>query len=119
MFQGDVTLALAGYNAGENAVRALPAASRPTRRPAPTCEKIQGLLGGGVLRTCGQLAASTRAVFYSPAPLAAAAKAPRARSSCRRAPRSTTAGTTTEGVLHVAHTPPPEGVVYAMIRALD
>jgi hypothetical protein len=24
-----------------------------------------------------------------------------------------------KGVIHVAHTPPPEGVVYSMIRAID
>jgi hypothetical protein len=115
LFQGDVDLALAGYNAGENAVlryRGIP----PYRETRAYVQKVQGLYGGGGFRAAAQ--GDVRAVFYTPAPLAVTPPAKRAKLVPAR-PRVYYRWSDGGGVLHVAHTPPSEGVVYAMIRALD
>jgi Transglycosylase SLT domain len=114
LFQGDVDLALAGYNAGENAVlryHGIP----PYRETRAYVQKVQGFYGGGLRAPA---AGDVRAAFYTPAPLAAAPPAKRAKLVPAR-PRVYYRWSDPGGVLHVAHTPPPEGVVYAMIRALD
>jgi soluble lytic murein transglycosylase-like protein len=115
MFQGDVDLALAGYNAGENAVvryHGIP----PYRETRAYVDKVQGFYGGGVqLPVTG---GETRAAYYAPAPLATAPTAKHVKLVPAR-PRVYYRWNDAGGVLHVAHTPPAEGVVYAMIRALD
>jgi hypothetical protein len=114
LFQGDVDLALAGYNAGENAVtryHGIP----PYRETRAYVQRVQGFYGGGFQPVAG---GEVRAVFYSPAPLAVAPVPKKAKLVPAR-PRVYYRWNDPGGVLHVAHTPPPEGVVYAMIRALD
>ena len=114
LFQGDVDLALAGYNAGENAVvryHGIP----PYRETRAYVQKVQDFYGGGFRPVA---AGEVRAAFYSPAPLAVAPVPKRTKLVPAR-PRVYYRWNDPGGVLHVAHTPPPEGVVYAMIRALD
>jgi hypothetical protein len=112
LFQGDVSLALAGYNAGENAVaryRGIP----PYRETRNYVQKIQNLLGGGM----GNL----RAAYHTPgtgrlAPLPKPTPKPK---PLPIRPRVYYKWTDTTGTLHVAHQPPEDGVVYTTIRALD
>jgi len=116
LFQGDVDLAPAGYNAGENAViryRGVP----PYRETRGYVQKVQAFFGSGV-RTSP--AGEVRAAFYTPAPapLAVKPKAKPARLVPAR-PRIYYRWSDPAGVVHVAHIPPADGVVYAMIRALD
>ena len=115
LFQGDVALGLAAYNAGENAVaryRGIP----PFRETRGYVQKIQALLEGGI--------DALRAAFYAPParPLLAPAAATRSSKPAKitpARPRVYYKWKDGGGTLHVAHTPPPEGVVYTMIRALD
>jgi Transglycosylase SLT domain len=114
LFQGDVDLSLAGYNAGENAVlryHGIP----PYRETRAYVDKVQGFYGGGVQ---APVTGEARAAFYAPAPLATAPAAKHVKLVPAR-PRVYYRWNDSGGVLHVAHTPPAEGVVYAMIRALD
>lgn len=130
LFQDDVILACAGYNAGENAVlrhNGVP----PYKETQAYVRKIQAILSGSVPlraasppRNGGPRTASSPvrpAAFYTPSrPLAA--RGPSA-SPARRpaAPRPGTYYTWQDGggVLHVAHRPPAEGVSYQMLRAQD
>jgi hypothetical protein len=83
-------------------------------------QKIQGLLGGlsylsgGVQRVGAQF-------YAAPAQGAAPAAAPAARPAKLTPARPATYYKWTDGsgVPHVAMIPPPEGVTYSMIRALD
>jgi Transglycosylase SLT domain len=112
LFNGDVSLALAGYNAGENAVlryRGVP----PYRETRNYVQKIQDILGGGVEQV--------RAMFFA-APSAAARAAARPAKPARvqpARPRIYYKWVDERNILHVAETPPAEGVTYSMIRALD
>ena len=113
LFSGDVPLALAGYNAGENAVaryRGVP----PYRETKSYVSRIMGLLSGdmGSLRASSHPEASPARLTPLPKPT------PRAKPLPVR-PRIYYKWTDESGGLHVAHTPPEEGVVYTMIRALD
>jgi hypothetical protein len=108
MFQGDVALAVAGYNAGENAVaryRGIP----PFKETQGYVQKIQVLLGGG-MQEFG-------AAFLTPAerPLVP----PKGGKLVTARPRIFYKWHDDSGVLHVAQSPPGEGVTYSMIRALD
>ncbi len=123
LFGGDVALACAGYNAGENAVlrhKGIP----PYKETQNYVRKIQSLLGG-----VGALAMRSAATFYAPA-APTIAYAPSAASRALRAARPTTRGKITparprtyfkyrdeKGGLHVSHDPPGDGVVYTTIRA--
>lgn len=112
VFQGDVSLALAGYNAGENAVaryRGIP----PYRETRNYVSRILGLLGGGM--------GTLRAAYHAPnlgklSPLPKPTPKPK---PVPARPRVYYKWTDVAGLLHVAHTPPEDGVVYTMIRALD
>jgi len=113
LFSGDVSLALAGYNAGENAVaryRGVP----PYRETKSYVNKILGLLGGDM--------GSLRASSHPPATQARLTPIPKPTPKAKPVPvrpRIYYKWTDDSGGLHVAHTPPEEGVVYTMIRALD
>jgi len=108
MFQGDVALAVAGYNAGENAVarfRGVP----PFKETQGYVQKIQALLGGG-MREVG-------AAFFTPEQRPSAPQKSGKLVPAR--PRIFYKWNDDSGVLHVAQSPPGEGVTYSMIRALD
>jgi Transglycosylase SLT domain len=112
LFSGDVSLAAAGYNAGENAVaryRGVP----PYRETKNYVSKILALLSGsmGPLRSASH---PTMLASVTPAPK----PTPKAKPVPVR-PRIYYKWKDDDGGLHVAHTPPAEGVVYTMIRALD
>ena len=121
-FQGDVTLTLAAYNAGENAVlryRGVP----PYKETRGYVQRVQNLLGG--LQASEPAAGA--AAFYTPGSTAAALRAngARARPAGRTRkveparPRIYYRWRDERGVTHVAEAPPPEGTVYATVRALD
>jgi hypothetical protein len=112
LFQNDVSLALAGYNAGENAVlryRGIP----PFKETQGYVQKIQALLGGGISTALRMVSfVPTHALNTSPPPARPAKLVP-AR------PRIYYKWNDERGQLHVAQDPPAEGVTYTMIRALD
>jgi soluble lytic murein transglycosylase-like protein len=119
LFRGDVALALAGYNAGENAVlrtKGIP----PFRETRNYVQKIQGLLGGlGHLSPAAPVAAQFYAAAPRGTPAAASAKQPgRAAKLTPAKPAIYYRWTDGDGVPRVATIPPPEGVAYSMIRAL-
>ena len=105
LFQGDVALALAGYNAGENAVirfKGVP----PFKETRSYVQRIQALVSA--VRPISFVSATpTRPAG------ATAGKIVPAR------PRTYYKWRDDHGSFHVAQEPPPEGVLYATIRALE
>ena len=129
MFSGDVALTAAAYNAGENAVARYKGVP-PFRETRGYVEKVQVLLSGFVppvqaasffTPTTGGIEAAVASI-RAPSPAAArrtvTAPARPARPAPAR-PRVFYKWTDAGGVVHVGQTPPSEGIVYTMIRALD
>jgi hypothetical protein len=125
MFGGDLAQALAGYNAGENAVvryRGIP----PYRETQNYVRKIQGLLSSGFRAytwrssaPSSATAAATPALSYAP-DVPRSARAPAKPTTVAPAkPRVYYRYTDERGVPSVSQDPPPEGVTYSLIRALD
>ncbi len=128
LFGGDVALAAAGYNAGENAVqryRGVP----PYRETRQYVQKVQARLGGAGAWTASappRAASVTPAMSYAPSSSGLASTA-RLRVSLARPkpkleparPRVYYKWTDERGTLHVAEAPPAEGITYTSIRALD
>jgi hypothetical protein len=120
-FGGDVTLALAAYNAGENAVLRYGGVP-PYRETRGYVQRVQARLDG----LSPRVPAANAAAFYTPSGAASALRStPTTRSSSRaRAVQPARPSTyfrwrDERGVTHVAEAPPPEGTVYATVRALD
>jgi Transglycosylase SLT domain len=124
MFSGDVALAVAAYNSGENAVlrfKGIP----PFRETQGYVRKVRGLLQNGVSTSYVVPASGS----VSPAPIPMRSYAPSSlavRASERRTTASAPVRSRTYfkyrdemGILHVAYAPPAEGVLYTTIRAFD
>jgi hypothetical protein len=129
LFGGDVSLALAGYNAGENAVlryKGIP----PYKETQGYVRKINGLLGGSgnywaKAPRSGSGADVTPATAYAPsnpglrASRVAPPAAPRTTARPALKPRTYYKYRDGAGALHIAHAPPADGTLYTMIRLID
>jgi hypothetical protein len=132
MFNGDVSLAAAGYNAGENAVLRYNGVP-PYKETRGYVEKVRALLEGissgftgssSTVASMAHVAPIIPASFFVPndphAKVAATTAAPRRVALKTTAkPRVFYRWKDPEGVLHVGQNPPADGVTYSMIRALD
>jgi transglycosylase-like protein with SLT domain/uncharacterized protein DUF4124 len=137
MFQGDVRLASAAYNAGPNAVVRYGGVP-PYRETRGYVQKIQGLLGSvsaGVqaaafftpnpravdgVAAVDTAAAATAVEAPPPAPTRAATGKALAKSKkSAPKPRLYYRWKDEQGVLHVGQTPPPDGTSFTLIRAFD
>jgi hypothetical protein len=139
MFQGDVRLAAAAYNAGPNAVVRYGGVP-PYRETRGYVQKVQALLSSvsSAVQAAAFFAPNPQGVDGPPAveaPVAASpVKAPvgkraagtksaaRSSASAKKSapkPRLYYRWKDTQGVLHVGQTPPPDGTSFTLIRAFD
>jgi soluble lytic murein transglycosylase-like protein len=125
MFSGDVALAAAGYNAGENAVLRFKGVP-PFKETQGYVRKVRSFLANGVA-TSFVVSASASG---SPTPVPMRSYAPsgdvvRATQKRAQAPVAPVRARTyykyrdDQGVLHVAQSAPAEGVLYTTLRAFD
>lgn len=124
LFSGDVSLAVAGYNAGENAVlryKGIP----PYKETQGYVRKIQALLGGNGSYWAKSPGAAGPSHMMSYAPSNPSLRASRPTTRKRAAPKPVLKPRTYykyrdgAGVVHIAHIAPPEGTLYTMIRMFD
>lgn len=133
LFGGNIDHVLAGYNAGEGAVmryRGVP----PYRETRNYVAKIRAIMDGGPLVTTNVRTASsstTRPTSFAagqlppslqvqPAPGASRKATPRAtRAATRLPPRLFYRWTDEAGAVHLADTPPGDGVPFSTIRGLN
>jgi hypothetical protein len=119
LFQGDTDLALAGYNAGEGAVRRY-GGIPPYRETRRYVQKVRALLG---TETRAPSSPDAPAFFVPTARLKRPQPQSRRPAPPKRVepvrPRIYYRWRDERGVTHVAEKPPTEGTVYTMIRAMD
>jgi hypothetical protein len=114
LFRGNVDLALAAYNAGENAVirhNGVP----PYRETRNYLRKIRTLVEG---TTAFVIPASAAALSYAPG----GTFGPPRRTPTRLTPARPCVYykyVDGRGMIHVTRIPPAEGISYTMLRALD
>jgi hypothetical protein len=124
MFGGDVILAAAGYNAGENAVvrfKGVP----PFKETQGYVRKLKNLFANGV--STSYVVPASASGNPAPVPMRSYAPSGAVRAGQKRAPaplapvraRTYYKYRDEKGLLHVAHTAPAEGVLYTTIRAFD
>jgi hypothetical protein len=123
MFSGDVALALAAYNAGENAVLRY-GGIPPYRETRGYVAKVQALLGGFVTAGSPSESKGATASFFTPSltlrpPNQKVRTSPKGRRLEPARPTTYFRWRDEGGVTHVAEAPPPEGTVYQTVRALD
>jgi hypothetical protein len=118
LFQGDTSLALAGYNAGENNVtkyHGIP----PFKETQNYVQKIQGYYSQPRMMA---YAPSTSMTGYAPSTrggLFMAYTPPKPQKVVPARPRVFYKWQDDRGLIHVAEDPPDDGISYTMIRALD
>jgi hypothetical protein len=122
LFAGDVNLAVAAYNAGENAVQRFKGIP-PFRETQGYVRKVRTFLRDGVPLSSGgaptRIALAPPPVAYTPADVAAWNQRRTSKSNAPVRARTYYKYRDGGGVLHVAQTPPAEGVLYTTIRAFD
>jgi hypothetical protein len=125
MFGGDVVLASAAYNAGENAViryNGVP----PYRETQGYVGKVQALLGGAAAMLAGMTSYAPGPALVSGKQNATAPAAPplsrvagRKKAARPKVPKVFYRWRDASGVVHVAQNPPSAGITYSTIRSLD
>jgi hypothetical protein len=118
LFDADVTLALAAYNAGENAVRRWRGVP-PYKETKGYVQKVRSALAGGPILAGGSDAPSSPAIGFAPSANALPARAAPRKPVVPTRPHVYYKWSDVSGTLHVAEAPPPDGVVYSAFRALD
>jgi hypothetical protein len=114
-FGGDLSLALAAYNAGASTVLRYGGVP-PYRETRDYVRKVQAQLGEGFAAPAPP---ANAAAFYVPSMSLAGPAPARPRRVEPARPRTYYRWRDDRGVTHVAEAPPPEGTVYSTVRALD